>query len=196
MPDSPPASPWSGGWHRGAQPVACPNFGPRPTGCLIDLIVVHSISLPPGEYGNHNVQRLFTNTLDWDEHPYFNQIRGVEVSAHFFIRRDGVLLQFVDCDARAWHAGKSHFGGRSNRNDDSVGIELEGLEGTVFEAVQYRVLASLCDDLGLRYPIEQIAGHEHIAPGRKHDPGSGFAWPLLGQLLRTKSVNLPVATLR
>ena len=196
MSDSPPASPWSGGWHRGAQPVACPNFGPRPTGCLIDLIVVHSISLPPGEYGNLNVQRLFTNTLDWDEHPYFNQIRGAEVSAHFFIRRDGLLLQFVDCDARAWHAGKSHFGGRSNRNDDSVGIELEGLEGSTFEAAQYRVLASLCDDLGLRYPIQHIAGHQHIAPGRKHDPGSGFVWPLLGQLLCTKSLHLPPAPVR
>ncbi len=153
-----------------------PNFGPRPPSALIDLIVIHSISLPPGEFGNGHVQRLFMNQLDWDAHPYFQRIRNMQVSAHFFVTRQGDLWQFVSCDDRAWHAGQSHYRGRDNCNDDSIGIELEGLEGDVFEAAQYETLASLCGALVSAYPVAHVAGHEHVAPGRKQDPGSGFDW--------------------
>jgi hypothetical protein len=116
---------WQDGWYRFARAMASPNFGPRPDGALIDLIVIHSISLPPGDFGNGNVQRLFTNQLDWDAHPYFEGIRGLQVSSHFFIARSGALWQFVGCGDRAWHAGQSSYRGRSNCNDDSIGIELE-----------------------------------------------------------------------
>jgi N-acetyl-anhydromuramoyl-L-alanine amidase len=170
---------WERGWYRFAHRIASPNFGARPQGASIDLIVVHSISLPPGVYGGDEVQRLFTNTLDWDAHPYFQQIRGMQVSAHFFIRRDGALLQFVSCDDRAWHAGRSSYRGRDDCNDDSVGIELEGLEGETFEPPQYEALASVCAAIAQHYPIRHIAGHEDIAPGRKNDPGAGFEWALL-----------------
>jgi N-acetyl-anhydromuramoyl-L-alanine amidase len=170
------AGEWAGGWLRSARQVPSPNFGPRPEGAQIDLIVLHSISLPPGVYGGPEVEQLFTNRLDWAAHPYFEQIRGLEVSAHFFVRRDGELVQFVDADMRAWHAGASCWRGRANCNDDSVGIELEGLEGEPFEAQQYATLAQLCDRLRQRYAIDHIAGHEHIAPGRKLDPGPGFDW--------------------
>jgi AmpD protein len=185
MPSSPGQAqePWDGGWLRQAIRLPSPNFGPRPAQALIDLIVVNSISLPPGQYGGEGVQALFTNRLDWDAHPYFQQIRGLEVSSHFYIRRDGALWQFVSCDDRAWHAGRSHYRGRDNCNDDSIGIELEGLEGDTFEPAQYQALADLCQALCARYPIAHLAGHEHIAPGRKLDPGPGFDWRLLQTLL-------------
>ncbi|MDE2606240.1 MAG: 1,6-anhydro-N-acetylmuramyl-L-alanine amidase AmpD [Burkholderiales bacterium] len=170
---------WQDGWYRFAHRVASPNFGPRPAGAQVDLIVVHSISLPPGVYGGDAVQRLFTNTLDWDAHPYFARIRGLEVSAHFFIRRDGALLQFVSCDDRAWHAGRSSYRGREECNDDSIGIELEGLEGEAFEPAQYEALSAVCAAIAQHYPIRHVAGHEHIAPARKQDPGAGFEWALL-----------------
>lgn len=178
MPPEAPAGSalWREGWYRFARRCDSPNFGPRPAGARVDLIVVHSISLPPGVYGGDEVRQLFTNTLDWDAHPYFQAIRGMQVSAHFFVRRDGALWQFVSCDDRAWHAGQSSYRGRANCNDDSVGIELEGLEGETFEAAQYEALAALCAALAQRYPVRHIAGHEHIAPGRKGDPGAGFAW--------------------
>lgn len=171
--------PWSGGWLRSARRLDSPNFGPRPEGAAIDLVVLHSISLPPGCYEGDGVQRLFCNTLDWDAHPYYQAIRGLRVSTHFFVRRSGELLQFVDVDARAWHAGASHWRGRGNCNDDSIGIELEGLEGDTFEAAQYDTLDALIAALAARYPIQYIAGHEHIAPGRKRDPGPGFDWQRL-----------------
>jgi AmpD protein len=174
-----PAALWDRGWYRFAHRVASPNFGPRPQGSTIDLVVVHSISLPPGVYGGDEVQRLFTNTLDWDAHPYFQGIRGIQVSAHFFIRRDGALWQFVSCDDRAWHAGVSQYRGRGNCNDDSIGIELEGLEGESFEPAQYEALSAICAAIGQHYPIRHVAGHEHIAPGRKKDPGERFDWALL-----------------
>lgn len=170
---------WDGGWLTAARRVPSPNFGARPEAAVIDLIVLHSISLPPGEYGGPEVEQLFTNQLDWSAHPYFEQIRGVEVSAHFFVRRDGTLLQFVSTDDRAWHAGASCWRGRSQCNDDSIGIELEGLEGQTFESEQYDTLAWLCRRLQERHPIAHIAGHEHIAPGRKQDPGPGFDWARL-----------------
>ena len=167
---------WQQGWYRYARALASPNFGWRPVSALIDLIVIHSISLPPGEFGNHNVQRLFTNQLDWDADPYFQSLRGLQVSSHFFVARSGALWQFVSCDDRAWHAGESSYRGRSNCNDDSIGIELEGLEGGLFEAAQYETLSSVCAALLLHYPIAHLTGHQHIAPGRKQDPGTGFNW--------------------
>ena len=170
---------WSHGWYRRAHALPSPNFGPRPPGTAIDLAVVHSISLPPGQYGGNEVQALFTNTLDWDAHPYFQQIRGIEVSSHFYVRRDGALWQFVSVDDRAWHAGRSSFRGRDNCNDYSVGIELEGLEGERFTARQYERLDRLIRALAAHYPIAAVTGHEHIAPGRKHDPGPGFDWARL-----------------
>jgi AmpD protein len=173
---------WTNGWYNVATRVESPNHGSRPVGVEVDLIVVHSISLPPGEFGGDAVHRLFTNTLDWDAHPYFQTIRGLEVSAHFFIDRHGRLTQFVDCDLRAWHAGASRYRGRPQCNDDSIGIELEGLEGLPFEQSQYETLAGLCRAIAVRYPIGYVAGHEHIAPDRKKDPGDGFDWPLLQQL--------------
>lgn len=179
----PAAALWHEGWYRFARVLPSANCGPRPEGALIDLIVIHSISLPPGQFGNGNVQRLFTNQLDWDEHPYFQGIRGLQVSSHFFIARSGALWQFVSCDARAWHAGQSHYRGRANCNDDSVGIELEGLEGGVFEAAQYETLTGLCAALMTHYPVAHLAGHEHIAAGRKQDPGPGFDWLLLQRSL-------------
>ena len=167
---------WQQGWYRYARALASPNFGLRPVSALIDLIVIHSISLPPGEFGNQQVQRLFTNQLDWDAHPYFQTLRELQVSSHFFVARSGALWQFVSCDDRAWHAGESSYRGRSNCNDDSIGIELEGLEGGLFEAEQYETLSSVCAALLLHYPITHLTGHQHIAPGRKQDPGSGFNW--------------------
>jgi len=174
-----PAGDWQQGWWRGARWCASPNFGPRPVGEAVTLVVLHSISLPPGIYGGDEVEHLFTNQLDWQAHPYFDTIRGLQVSAHFFVRRDGRLIQFVSCDERAWHAGRSNWQGRDNCNDFSIGIELEGLEGEGFEAAQYDTLCRLLPVLSLRHPGVQIAGHEHVAPGRKFDPGAGFDWARL-----------------
>ena len=174
---------WDQGWYRDARRLDSPNCGPRPPGMAVDLVVLHSISLPPGEYGGAAVQQLFTNQLDWDAHPYFQQIRGLMVSAHFFVRRDGSLWQFVSCDARAWHAGRSCHLGRDNCNDFSIGIELEGLEGGAFEPAQYGAAAALCEAIGRQYPIRHVAGHEHVAPGRKFDPGAGFDWTRLRRAL-------------
>jgi AmpD protein len=182
---------WRDGWWSAARRLPSPNFGPRPEGTAVTLAVIHSISLPPGEYGGDAVERLFTNRLDWDAHPYFGSIRGAEVSAHFFLRRGGELTQFVSCDARAWHAGLSHWRGRDNCNDFSVGIELEGLEGEAFEPAQYRQLARLLRALARRYPLRDAAGHEHVAPDRKHDPGPGFDWATLRKALRDSALRLP-----
>jgi N-acetyl-anhydromuramoyl-L-alanine amidase len=146
---------------------------------VVDLIVLHSISLPPGQYGGGFVQQLFTNQLDWEGHPYFASIRGLQVSAHFFVARDGTVWQFVSTLQRAWHAGQSSFQGRPNCNDFSIGIELEGLEGERFELAQYASLTDLCAALAQQHPVAHIAGHEHIAPGRKQDPGCGFDWAYL-----------------
>jgi AmpD protein len=189
--DTPAAPLWRDGWYRFARAMASPNFGPRPEGALIDLIVIHSISLPPGEFGNGNVQRLFTNQLDWEAHPYFQDIRGLQVSSHFFIARSGALWQFVGCDDRAWHAGQSHYRGRDNCNDDSIGIEMEGLEGDSFEGAQYETLSSVCAALLAAYPIAHLAGHEHVAAGRKQDPGPGFAWRQFQQTLGMPSQYFP-----
>ena len=168
---------WHGGWLERAIRAESPNYGPRPASSPIDLIVVHSISLPPGEYGGLFVQQLFTNQLDWNAHAYFEQIRGTEVSAHFFIQRTGRLTQFVSTQQRAWHAGKSQWRGRANCNDFSIGIELEGLEDHPFEAIQYEVLRSLIWDIQHVHPLVQdVVGHSDVAPGRKRDPGDAFEW--------------------
>jgi AmpD protein len=156
-------------------------------------VVLHSISLPPGLYGSDAIERLFTNRLDWDAHPYYAQIRGLQVSSHFVIRRDGELLQFVSCDERAWHAGRSHFQGRDNCNDFSIGVELEGLEGETFEAAQYERLVPLLNAIAAHYPVRHVAGHEHVAPGRKIDPGPGFDWAVLRQRLGWPADRFPVA---
>ena len=179
---SPSVRDWNNGWYAPAQRLDSPNFGERPTSACTDLVVIHSISLPPGGYGGGEIQALFTNQLDWDAHPYFRSIRGMQVSAHFLVARNGALWQFVSCDHRAWHAGPSSFQGRDNCNDFSVGIELEGLEGTCFEPSQYTTLVTLCQALQLRYPMQFISSHEHIAPGRKQDPGAGFDWSALETL--------------
>jgi AmpD protein len=172
--------------------VASPNFGPRPAGAEVTLAVLHSISLPPGRYGGDAIERLFTNTLDWDADPYFEQIRGLQVSAHFLIRRDGRCVQFVAVPERAWHAGASVWKGRPQCNDYSVGIELEGLEGETFAPAQYSPLAQLLRDLALVWPITEVVGHEHVAPGRKCDPGPGFDWPQLARLLIGSGLTLPM----
>jgi len=177
--DTEQAAHWPDGWCPQARWIPSPNFGPRPRDVTIDLAVIHSISLPPGVYGGDEIERLFTNQLDWDAHPYFEQIRGAEVSAHFVIRRDGELLQFVSVHDRAWHAGRSSWRGRDNCNDYSIGIELEGLEHHPFEAAQYTRLAWLLKAARQQLPINQVAGHEHVAPGRKQDPGKAFNWAKL-----------------
>ena len=174
---------WQQGRYRFARQCPSPNFGQRPASAQIDLIVLHCISLPPGQFGGPGVQQLFVNQLDWDAHPYYQSIRGLQVSSHFFINRLGELWQFVSCDERAWHAGASGYRGRSDCNNDSIGIELEGTSNTAFEAAQYDTLDSLCPAIAQHYPIAHVAGHEHIAPGRKDDPGTGFDWPRLQRAL-------------
>jgi N-acetyl-anhydromuramoyl-L-alanine amidase len=174
---------WTQGWWRHARRVRSPNFGPRPPDERVTLAIVHSISLPPGAYGGDAVERFFTNRLDASAHPYFEQIGSLRVSAHFFIRRGGEVVQFVSCDQRAWHAGASHWRGRDNCNDWSIGIELEGLEGERFERAQYRALIRLLGALRVRYPLVEVVGHEHVAPERKADPGAGFEWPRLMRAL-------------
>ncbi len=194
-PDSPAPDTalWNHGWYRFAARCDSPNFGPRPPLTQIDLIVLHSISLPPGQYGGNQVKQLFTNQLDWQAHPYFKSIEGITVSSHFFIQRNGELWQFVSCDDRAWHAGTSRYRGRANCNDDSIGIELEGLEGDTFEPAQYESLTPLCAAIMQRHTITSIAGHEHIAPGRKADPGVGFDWLRLQKNLALSRRCFPVA---
>jgi N-acetyl-anhydromuramoyl-L-alanine amidase len=174
---------WAHGWWAHARHRPSPNVGPRPAAALVDLVVLHSISLPPGVYGGDAIGQLFTNRLDWSAHPYFEQIRGLTVSAHFVIDRRGRVTQFVSCDERAWHAGTSHWQGRDNCNDFSIGIELEGLEGNTFESAQYRSLVPLLQSLRRKHGVRAVVGHEHVAPGRKADPGPGFEWGYLRRCL-------------
>jgi AmpD protein len=174
------------GWLRQARRVPSPNFGPRPVGCEPQLLVIHNISLPPGQYGGDQIERLFTNRLDWDEHPYFDEIRGTQVSAHLLIRRCGEVVQFVSLDERAWHAGQSCFAGRDNFNDFSIGIELEGTDDEAYTAAQYEALAALTRTLLAHYQgvdHSRIVGHSDIAPYRKTDPGPAFDWTRYRSLL-------------
>jgi AmpD protein len=162
-----------------AKQVPSPNFGPRPQACEPDLLVIHNISLPPGCYGGDCIERFFTNCLDWEEHPFFDEIRGVEVSAHLLIERSGALLQFVNLCERAWHAGRSSYGGRENCNDYSIGIELEGTDDEPYTEEQYEVLSAVTAVLIEHYPaldVSRIVGHSDISPGRKSDPGPAFDW--------------------
>ena len=178
------------GFAAGAKQIASPNFDARanssnsennankissPTS-EISMIVIHNISLPPNQYGGNGVIELFTNNLNPDEHPYYAEIYTRKVSSHFFIRRDGELIQFVSCLQRAWHAGVSNWQGRERCNDFSIGIELEGSDFEAFEAAQYETLKQLINSLKKAYPIQHIVGHSDIAPGRKTDPGPYFEW--------------------
>jgi AmpD protein len=173
------SAPDATGWLPGARRLPSPNCDARPEGMPIELIVVHSISLPPGVFEGDAVIELFTNCLDWEAHPYYAGIRGLQVSAHFFIRRDGSLIQFVPCHLRAWHAGASNWDGRERCNDFSIGIELEGSDDTPFSEAQYATLVPLVNALRATYPIRAVVGHSDIAPGRKTDPGPLFAWQRL-----------------
>lgn len=189
---TPAESAWREGWWQAARACPSPNHGPRPEGVALDLIVLHSISLPPGEYGGGAIEALFQNRLDWEAHPYYQGLRGLEVSAHFLIRRDGECLQFVAIDRRAWHAGRSSFQGRENCNDFSIGIELEGLEGEAFEPAQYRRLVKLLRALRQVLPaLRWVVGHEHVAPGRKADPGAAFEWGGLRRRLGWSAARFP-----
>ena len=169
------------GWCPVAVRVTSPNYDSRPAGSLVELIVIHAISLPPGQFGGEAVRQLFTNLLDPDAHPYFAEIEALRVSAHFFIRRDGELLQFVSCNDRAWHAGVSSWQTRERCNDFSIGIELEGDDETNFEEAQYQILNELIAGLCRAFPIVDVVGHCDIAPGRKTDPGAGFDWQRITQ---------------
>lgn len=164
------------GWFSGMRHVRSPNCDARPTRTPIRLLVIHNISLPPNEFGGTGVEQLFTNTLICQAHPYYQQLQGVQVSAHFFIRRNGEMIQFVSCYQRAWHAGVSSWQGQTRCNDFSIGIELEGSDFVAFTDMQYRNLAYLTRRLKSALPLRDIAGHCDIAPIRKTDPGPHFNW--------------------
>jgi AmpD protein len=166
----------SEGWLAGARRIASPNCDARPEGEAIVLVVIHNISLPPGQFGGPGVEQLFSNRLDPEEHPYYADIQGLRVSSHFFIRRDGELVQFVPCGLRAWHAGASSWQGRERCNDFSIGVELEGTDDMAYTDAQYATLNRLLEVLRAAYPIAGLAGHCDIAPGRKSDPGPCFDW--------------------
>ena len=179
-----------GGWFKLATHKASPNFDARPAGCVPELLVIHAISLPAGQFAAAHsnehpsyIDDLFLNRLDCSAHPDFEQLRGVRVSAHFLIRRDGSLVQFVGVEQRAWHAGASQFMGRERCNDFSIGIELEGSDFVPFELAQYASLVNLTGALMQQYPIGHIVGHQHIAPTRKTDPGPFFDWVHYQRLL-------------
>jgi len=171
------------GWldHPAVRIVPSPNVDERPAGTEVSLLVLHNISLPPGEFGGPHVEALFTNTLDCDAHPWFDCLRGLKVSAHFLIDRTGAIVQFASTEQRAWHAGVSCHAGRERCNDFSIGVELEGCDTRPFTDAQYRSLAWLTPALRDRYPLDAVRGHEHIAPGRKTDPGPAFDWPRYGR---------------
>ena len=184
------------GWCSGVARIPSPNFDARSADAAVDLLVIHNISLPPGRFGGPYITDLFCNRLDCDAHPYFDQLRTLKVSAHFLIRRDGAVQQFVSANDRAWHAGASSFCGRERCNDFSIGIELEGSDFEPFEAAQYQALTELTYALCARYPLRDVAGHEHIAPGRKTDPGPFFDWAhyrksLIQQEANASTLELP-----
>jgi N-acetyl-anhydromuramoyl-L-alanine amidase len=187
-----PALPWiapldENGCVPSVRCIHSPNRDERPDGSGVDLVVVHAISLPPDQFGGPGVEQLFTNQLDPDEHSYYAGIAQLRVSAHFFIRRDGSLLQFVPVTQRAWHAGVSSWKGRQRCNDFSIGIELEGCDTQPFRAEQYGSLSGLLLRIRQRYPQVEICGHSDIAPGRKTDPGPFFEWERLRALLATQA---------
>jgi AmpD protein len=175
------------GWIEGIRGIESPNCDERERGAQITLLIVHSISLPPACYGGNAIERLFTNCLDAAEHPYFEAVAPLRVSAHFLIRRDGVATQFVPVQKRAWHAGLSSWRGRPRCNDFSVGVELEGTDLDEFEAAQYRSLAQLVRALRVQLPLSQFAAHSDVAPGRKTDPGARFDWARLLRALASRA---------
>ena len=174
-----------------AAQIPSPNRDARPPGTRISLLVVHGISLPPGQFGGDGIERLFTNRLEPSAHPYYATIATLKVSAHFLIRRDGDLIQFVRCADRAWHAGASEWKGRPRCNDYSVGVELEGADEIAYAGAQYTALARLAKALRRRYPIADIVGHSDIAPGRKTDPGPAFDWARLRRLASPGMLSAP-----
>ncbi len=180
------------GWCVEAECLPSPNFDSRPSDMPIDLIVIHNISLPPGQYGGPYITDFFLNQLDYDLHPYFDQLRSLTVSSHFLIRRDGRLLQFVSALDRAWHAGASTFQGRSRCNDFSIGIEMEGSDYEPFTDIQYDVLGKLTMALCRSYPISAVTGHQHIAPLRKTDPGPYFDWNNYQKIMKNVSDITPI----
>ncbi len=176
MPPEFPAALFDAGWYRHALRRASPHCDARPAHARVELVVLHGISLPAGEFGTEHVDALFMGRLDHGAHADLAALRGVRVSAHFFVRRDGELLQYVSCDQRAWHAGVSRFKGRERCNDFSVGIELEGCDTRAYAPPQYETLSALLGALLEAYPVRAVAGHSDIAPGRKTDPGPHFDW--------------------
>ncbi len=170
------------GWVAAATRIDSPNRDARPDALPPTLVVIHGISLPPGRFGGDGIVRLFTNTLDPAAHPYYAGLAGLRVSAHFLVRRDGALVQFVSCAERAWHAGASSWRGRTRCNDYSIGVELEGTDTVPYTARQYATLAALLRALAARYPLEAAVGHRDVAPGRKTDPGPAFDWDRLARL--------------
>lgn len=174
------------GLMRGAKQIASPNYDARPAGVEADLIVIHGISLPPGEFGGPWIERLFTNTLPAEIHPYFAEVAPLRVSSHLVVQRDGALTQYVSFADRAWHAGQSNYQGRAACNDFSVGVELEGADTLPYEATQYEALAAVVAALCAAYPrlsADRLVGHSDIAPGRKTDPGPAFDWPRARRLI-------------
>lgn len=165
------------GWLTGVRRIISTNCDARPTGKVLDMLVIHNISLPPGEFAGEAVIQFFTNTLNTEGHPYYAQLSGLRVSAHFFIRRNGEIIQFVPCGKRAWHAGVSLWQGRSRCNDFSLGVELEGSDSVPFSDRQYAALTRLTRLLQRVYPLRSVVGHADIAPTRKTDPGPCFDWP-------------------
>ncbi len=164
------------GWFSGVRRIPSPNFDARPPQTPVCLLIIHNISLPPDEFGGAGVGQLFTNTLNPEEHPYYEQLRGLKVSSHFFIRRDGEIIQFVSCLNRAWHAGLSLWQGRTRCNDFAIGIEMEGSDFVPYADSQYRSLSYLTRRLQRAYRIKEIVGHSDVAPERKTDPGPYFDW--------------------
>jgi len=173
----------NGGWLSAARQVASPNCDARPAGVTVEMAVIHNISLPPGEFGGDDIECLFTNTLDCRKRPDYAGLEALRVAAHFLIRRNGEIVQFVSCDARAWHAGVSRWQGRERCNDFSIGIELEGSDYTPFAAEQYQKLTALLTMIAARYPLRHLVGHNDIAPQRKTDPGPYFDWRHLARML-------------
>lgn len=179
------------GWLSGVRKIKSANYDRRPPGTKIDLLVIHNISLPPEQFGGQAIIKFFTNQLNSEEHPYYKQLKGVKVSSHFLIRRDGEIVQFVPCSGRAWHAGVSSWQGRTRCNDFSLGIELEGSDTVPFTEQQYASLARLTRRLQQSYHLSSIAGHSDVAPGRKTDPGPHFDWP---RYLATVNVDVKTPT--
>ena len=179
------------GWCKRACQISSPNYNARPQNQSISLLVIHNITLPPGEFGGSYIIDLFLNRLDCQLHPFFEQLRELRVSSHFLIRRNGDLIQFVPTEKRAWHAGVSSFNGPENCNDFSIGVEIEGTDFVPFESAQYQTLVALTQALVQRYPeMQYVSGHEHIAPNRKTDPGPFFDWKEYRKLLEAKGIML------